>query len=96
MKRREFLKSTLVAGLSATVPATRLIAAEEQPLVAPREYYELRLYHLRRGSMTARFNNYCREAAIPALNRAGAGPIGVFSMNVGPDNTTMYVLVAHN
>src|SRR6185369_2843248 len=95
MKRREFLKSSLVAGAAAALPSLRSGAAEEKPAAVAREYYELRLYHLRRGTMTKRFDDYCRDAAIPASNRMGIGPIGVFSVMIGPDSPTMYVLIPH-
>src|SRR5512138_2967152 len=57
-----------------------------------REFYELRLYHLRRGPKQKLFDDFCRNAAIPALNRAAVAPVGVFSVMTGPDSPTMYVL----
>ncbi len=45
--------------------------------------------------MQKRFDDFYREAAIPAMNRAGIAPIGVFSVMVGPDSPTMYVLIPH-
>ncbi len=91
MKRRTFLASSLAAtGLAGF----RLRAAEE---VAPpaREFYELRLYHLRRGPKQKLFDDYAREAAIPALNRIGIGPVGVFQVATGPDSPTAYVLIPY-
>ena len=55
-----------------------------------REFYELRLYHLRRGPKQKLFDDFYREAAIPAMNRIGLGPIGVFGVMTGPDSPTMY------
>jgi NIPSNAP len=95
MKRREFLKTSVtMAGAAALTPAFRSRAAETEPNVT-RQFYELRLYHLRRGPMSRRFDNFYREAAIPALNRAGIGPVGVFNVMTGPDNPTMYVLLPY-
>jgi hypothetical protein len=92
MKRRDFLKSSLavtsLAGLGAVVKAD----AAEEPRPA-RELYELRLYHLRRGAKQKVFEDYCREAAIPAMNRLGVGPIGVFNVMLGPDSPTAYLLI---
>jgi len=94
MKRRQFLKASLaatsVAGLSSA-----LNAAEAQNGNAAREYYELRLYHLRRGPKQKLFDDFYREAAVPAMNRAGIAPIGVFNVAYGPDSPTMYVLIPH-
>jgi hypothetical protein len=95
MKRRDFLKSSVaIASAAAT---TELLAAESTESGRPvaREFYELRKYHLRRGPTQKRFDDFYREAAIPAMNRAGISPIGVFSVMTGPDSPTMYVLLPH-
>src|SRR5438552_14801069 len=97
MKRREFLKSSLaaasVAGL-ASATAVKTSAAESAGKPA-REIYELRLYHLRRGPKQKLFDDFYREAAIPAMNRNGISTVGVFSVMAGADSPTMYVLLAH-
>jgi hypothetical protein len=93
MKRRQFLKSSLVtAGFAAAIPGFTATAAEKSAATA-REFYELRLYHLRRGPMQKRFDDFFRDTAIPALNRAGIGPVGVFDVMTGPDSPTKYVLL---
>jgi hypothetical protein len=93
MKRRQFLKSSLVtAGFAATMPGLAAGAAEK-PTATAREFYELRLYHLRRGPMVKRFDDFFRDTAIPALNRAGISPVGVFDVMTGPDSPTKYVLL---
>jgi hypothetical protein len=94
MKRREFLKSSAAAAsVAAMSPLLSANAAESSK--AAREFYELRLYHLRRGPMTKRFDDFYRDAAIPAMNRAGIAPVGVFGVMFGPDSPTMYVLLPH-
>jgi hypothetical protein len=93
MKRRQFLKSSLAAaGFAAAMPGLTARAAEK-PARASREFYELRLYHLRRGPMQKRFDDFFRDAAVPALNRAGISPVGVFDLMTGPDSPTKYVLL---
>jgi len=95
MKRRQFLtSSTTVAALAAVMPALLSRAAEGSSPVG-REFYELRLYHLRRGPMQKRFDDFMRQAAIPALNRAGVSPVGVFDIATGPDNPSKYVLLPY-
>lgn len=80
----------------ATVFSTSaLTGAAESAKTSNREVYELRLYHLRRGPMMKRFDDFYREAAIPAMNRAGISPVGVFSVATGPDSPTMYALLPH-
>ncbi len=92
MKRREFLKTSLVA--SAAAAATSITHAAENSAAAPeREFYELRLYHLRQGPMLKRFDEFYKDIAVPAWNRAGVSAVGVFDVMIGPDQPTKYVLL---
>jgi hypothetical protein len=43
-----------------------------------REYYELRVYHLKSGAGHTLLDGYLEKAAIPAWNRLGAKNVGVF------------------
>ena len=95
MKRREFLKTSLAAsGVAGLTPMFNASAAEASEK-GPREFYELRLYHLQRGAKQKLFDDFFREAAIPALNRAGVSPVGVFTVMTGRDSPTMYVLLTY-
>lgn len=78
-----------LGGLSAA--STTTAAEENNP--ASREYYELRLYRLRIGAKQKVFDEFFGKAAIPALNRAGIAPVGVFSVMFGPESPTMHVLL---
>lgn len=91
MKRREFLTSSIAAAGLGSLSA-KAIAGEDE---TSREYYELRQYHLRRGPQQEGFDKFYRDAAIPALNRAGVEHVGVFTIAVGPESPTMYVLLPH-
>jgi hypothetical protein len=94
MKRRAFLHSSLaLAGSGAVVSS--LAAPADETMAVPRQFYELRLYHLRRGPRQDLFDRFWRDAAVPALNRAGLAQVGVFGVMVGPESPTMYVLLAH-
>ncbi len=97
MKRRGFLVSSLaasaLAGATTSVDAT---TAGSGPAVAGREYYELRKYQLRRGPQQQAINAYFRDANIPAMNRLGIKPVGVFNTTIGPGSPTLYVLAAHS
>ncbi len=92
MKRREFLKTSLVASAAAATAAVTH-AAETKPAATEREFYELRQYHLRQGPMLGRFDKFYREVAVPAWNRAGVSAVGVFDVMIGPDQPTKYVLL---
>lgn len=95
MKRRDFLAASVAAAGLGTILTTDKAGANPGD-TGSREFYELRLYHLRRGPKTDLFDRFYRDAAIPAYNRAGIQKVGVFSVSTGPDSPTMYVLLAHN
>ncbi len=89
MQRRDFLGATCLAGatvLGAVAPAAR--AGEP----SHKQILELRLYRLDVGPMRERFEKFLAEAAIPAWNRIGVKPVGVFAEEKGPD---VYVLLPH-
>lgn len=92
MKRREFLKTSLAASALAATTTTVMNAAEEKAGAA-REFYELRLYQLRQGPTMRRFDDFYRDVAVPAWNRAGVSTVGVFDVMIGPDAPTKYVLL---
>ncbi|WP_207431810.1 NIPSNAP family protein [Sabulibacter ruber] len=43
-----------------------------------REFYQLKIYHLKTQQQEDRLDNYLKEAYLPALHRAGVGKVGVF------------------
>jgi len=89
MQRRRFLASSLAA--SAVALAGK---SEAQSSAAkPREYYELRKYFMQSGPQTKLTESYLADALIPALNRLGMSPIGVFNLSIGPETPTLYVLI---
>jgi hypothetical protein len=95
MKRREFLTSSVLLGAASAWPSLASASEETKVVATGREFYELRTYRFVRGPMQKRFDDYCRDAAIPATTRAGIGPIGVFNVVAGPDSTTVYVLLPY-
>jgi hypothetical protein len=93
MKRREFIKSSVAVGAMAAATATTVVRAAEEKSPAARELFELRQYHLRQGPMLKRFDDFYRDIAVPAWNRAGVSSVGVFDLMIGPDQPTKYVLL---
>ena len=92
MKRRDFLTSSIgAAGVSAFGAGGGLAQTTNKPMP---EYYELRQYHLR-TTMRQEFSDYLRDVSVPALNRAGVNPVGVFTVTFGPDSPTFWVLLPH-
>jgi hypothetical protein len=92
MKRREFLKSSSIAGASAVAGAAAALAAAPQDA---REFYELRTYEMPTGNRRAALNDYLSKAAIPAWNRIGIKPVGVFSVVSGANGLMLYVLIPY-
>lgn len=89
MQRRQFLSASLSA--SALVLA-REGFAETAPSES-REYYQIRNYILQRGPQMALTESYFADALIPALTRMGMGPVGAFSLDIGPDTPTYYLVI---
>lgn len=96
MTRRDLLAGSLAASAFASVPALgggtpREIAGDP----SGRDFYELTRYQLRNGPEPRMVDEYLRDAAVPAWNRAGVRPIGVFRGMVGPENPSVYVLIPY-
>jgi hypothetical protein len=75
------------------LPPLSLTLPKQNPPLTEREFYELRQYHLRQGPMLKRFDEFYRDIAVPAWNRAGVSTVGVFDVMIGPDQPTKYVLL---
>jgi hypothetical protein len=87
--RREFLAASAVAAVS---PLPRLDALG-QP--APRQYVELRRYHLLPGAKQRAFGAFIGEVAIPAMNRAGVGRVGAFTVVYGENAPSLLLVLTH-
>ena len=80
MKRRDFLKTSLAASALAGLGPAGVQPAAAQPAGgAAQEYYEIRAYRFKEGASHELLDGYLEKAAIPALNRLGLKPIGVFT-----------------
>lgn len=99
MERRQFLTSSLAASAFAlanhTGHAETASAADpsKAAMGKPRQYYELRKYLLQSGPQSQITGKYISDALIPALNRMGISPVGAFSLNIGPETPTLYLLL---
>jgi len=89
MKRREFLAAGAIAAVS---PRTRLRALGQG---TPRQYIELRRYHLLPGAKQTAFIDFVGKAAIPAMNRAGVAKVGAFTIVYGENAPTLVLVLAH-
>ena len=89
MTRRHFLSTTPAAALTLGGGG----AAAQTPSTT-RQWYELRRYRVRVGTMRDTTRAYLRDALVPALGRLGVGPVGVFDVTVGEPPTAV-VLIPH-
>jgi hypothetical protein len=90
LQRRHFLTSSLAAAAVALTPSDSLA---QPPAAKAREYYELRKYQQQSGPQIKLLQNYLADALIPALNRLGFSPIGVFTLDLGPETPVTYLLI---
>jgi hypothetical protein len=91
MKRRKFIASAAAAGSLATAGMTPGFAQNGED----RQYLEWIRYTLFTGPRKNMVQDFYRDAAIPALNRIGISPVGVFSVVHGPNDPSLYVLIPH-
>jgi hypothetical protein len=92
MKRREFLAAG-IAGAAGIEAAAASIGKSEK---AKRQYFELRQYRLLNRGKAGAVGEFLREVGIPAMNRIGIKPVGVFNVMYGPNDPTLYVLLVHS
>jgi len=95
MDRRKFLATSLASAAAAAAAAAPLASArgsQEAGAQGSREYYELRRYHLLTPQRKLA-DDYFRNALVPGLNRLGISPVGVFSVSIGAESPSMYVLM---
>src|SRR4051794_12392922 len=89
MKRRSFLQSSVAAlGAAAAAGPSRAAGATAG------EVYELKVYTVRPGKQPV-LDGYLSRAFLPAVGRAGAGPVGVFVEELTGNAAKVYVLVVH-
>jgi hypothetical protein len=89
MQRRDFLAATAVAAVSP-LPT---LEALRQP--ARRQYIELRRYHLLPGAKQRAFSTFIGEVEIPAMNRAGVGKVGAFTVMYGENAPSLVLVLTH-
>jgi hypothetical protein len=88
MNRRHFITASGTATLAAITTTTS--AAEP---TGGRDYYELRQFSVENEEQKKKVDSFLKDAAIPALNRMGIKPVGVFYPAEGL--SPVYVLLRH-
>lgn len=99
MNRRD----VLTAGLAGLALTDLTNGAQSQPGAAatpsvpgtsPRQFFELRHYHLRTGANRNRLGEFLKNVGIAAMNRIGIRQVGVFNVVYG--SSRLYVLLVHD
>jgi hypothetical protein len=91
MTTRFFLPVALAFTAALTLlglPVSATADDADQP-----QYYEVRIYHTKSPEQQQRINNYWQNAAVPACNRQGVQPIGVFTEIHDSPTNSLYVLI---
>lgn len=86
------LTGTMVGGMALSHADAGAAIRRE---TATPELYEFRTYHLVGDTMKQRLDAYLEGAFIPAARRAGCGPVGAFTVSIGPGSPDVHVLVPH-
>jgi len=96
MERRAFLAASTAAAVTpGALAGASSSGAAQAPATGTRPVvFELRRYRMHNGTMASRFGAYVKEL-VPALNRAGVAPIGVWNVALGADGPTLHVLLPH-
>jgi hypothetical protein len=73
----------------------RPFAASTAVTATEAQYFELRTYTTLYGDQKRLLDTFLREAAIPAWNRMGINPVGVFTPRYGLSDPSVMVLLPH-
>ncbi len=94
MKRRTLLTSSLPALALALSPGSFLGGQAETPAASEkREYYLLRRYQMNWGPQFKAAHEFFQQALVPAANRLGIKPVGIFNVSIGPYTPRVFVLL---
>lgn len=91
MNRRNFLSLSGTAAVAAVASTPSLSRAAEN--LSGRDIYELRQFTVDTDEQKRKVDTFLKEAAIPAVNRLGIKPVGVFYPDKGI--SPIYVLLRH-
>jgi hypothetical protein len=94
MKLRTFFRTVFVLAAFSSGVLTEGIASRAAAADAPQgQYYELRVYHTKSDEQKRLVTDYWQNAAIPAYDRMGIQPVGVFTELKDSPTNGIYVLI---
>ena len=91
MKRRAFIKTAAGVGIAAAASVTKPLADHHGGGHGP-QTLEWRKYVVETAEQREIIDRFLKTAAIPALNRLGSKPIGVFYDKDNVDDLSVYML----
>jgi hypothetical protein len=99
MQRREFLAASAAVAVSAAGGGVTLADAEG----SAKQLIELRTYHFATTEKRQAYETFLGDVLIPALGRAGVGPVGAFKLlakdnpelKLQADSNDLYVVIPH-
>jgi NIPSNAP len=91
VNRRNFLTASAAGFGASTLNLSAL--QNDSASETSREYYELRQYHVQSGRQQKMTDAFLRDALVPALNRLGISPVGVFNVEIGDGGPRYHVLL---
>ena len=100
MRRRDFIAGSAIAATTLALPAVSNAKDRKQN----KQFLELRIYHFSSQEKQQAFADFLQNALVPACNRAGVRPVGVFKLQtadnpdlkLSADSTDLYVLLPHS
>ena len=96
MKRRDFVKTSLASAAGFTALAGKAAEFTQPSGTTHSQYFELRTYTVKTPEQIALIEEHYLKAAVPALNRMGLKPIGVWTEVEVPTRTKVIVLIPYN
>lgn len=91
MNRRDWLKGgAAMAAAAGMANGTPAMAQGSKP----RSYFLTRIYKMQSGPNGKLLSTYLSDALLPALQRLGLGPVGVFNLSYGDATPQVYVLIS--
>lgn len=96
MKRRSFVKASLMTGTATIISPVLSKAVIKDNEHEAAEFYELRVYTLKNDIQQKLVEDFYSEAAIPAFNRLGIKNVGVFTELKPAGQTSLFVLIPYH
>jgi hypothetical protein len=94
MKRRSFVKGSLISGAVAAIAPTVAMAQPDKPPYV--EHYELRVYTFKDERQQKITEDFFRDVYVPMVKRQINEPVGVFTELNPTGQTKLYVLIPYN